>query len=96
MQAFTDTVTEPYTALVNNLYVYPLLLKYDSQKIFNKARNIACTVQFIASNERGGNSVKACLSLNCYSFFLNVLEVLSYLTYRNFLRQSFKKALKNL
>uniref|UniRef100_A0A158Q9N1 C2 DOCK-type domain-containing protein n=1 Tax=Enterobius vermicularis TaxID=51028 RepID=A0A158Q9N1_ENTVE len=59
MQAFTDTVTEPYTALVNNLYVYPLLLKYDSQKIFNKARNIACTVQFIASNERGGNSVKA-------------------------------------
>uniref|UniRef100_A0A158R4T4 C2 DOCK-type domain-containing protein n=1 Tax=Syphacia muris TaxID=451379 RepID=A0A158R4T4_9BILA len=56
VQPFSDTINEPYTNLVNNLYVYPLLLKYDGQKVFTKARNIACTVQFVASAERTRNS----------------------------------------
>lgn len=59
MQAFNGIISDPYNNLVNILYVYPLLLKYDNQKVFSKARNISCTVQFIASAERGGNTVKA-------------------------------------
>ncbi|XP_041349256.1 LOW QUALITY PROTEIN: dedicator of cytokinesis protein 9-like [Gigantopelta aegis] len=29
----------------NNLYIYPLQLKYDAQKSFTKARNIACCIE---------------------------------------------------
>ncbi|VBB26410.1 unnamed protein product [Acanthocheilonema viteae] len=48
-QSFNDFVSEPHTSLFNLLYVYPLTLKYDGQKAFNKARNIVCTVRFISA-----------------------------------------------
>ncbi|CAG9771792.1 unnamed protein product [Ceutorhynchus assimilis] len=35
----------PYTTFVNHLYVYPLSLNFDTQKIFTRARNIACVVE---------------------------------------------------
>lgn len=35
----------PYTTFVNHLYVYPQSLCFDSQKIFTRARNIACIVE---------------------------------------------------
>ncbi|KAJ6653778.1 hypothetical protein lerEdw1_008707 [Lerista edwardsae] len=41
----------PFTAYKNQLYVYPLHLKYDSQKTFAKARNIAVRVEFRDSDE---------------------------------------------
>ncbi|EJW85101.1 hypothetical protein WUBG_03986 [Wuchereria bancrofti] len=47
-QCFNDLISEPHTSLFNLLYVYPLTLKYDSQKAFNKARNIVCTIRFIS------------------------------------------------
>uniref|UniRef100_F1KPQ6 Dedicator of cytokinesis protein 11 n=1 Tax=Ascaris suum TaxID=6253 RepID=F1KPQ6_ASCSU len=59
VQSFGDAVIEPHTSLVNLLYVYPLSLKYDSQKTFGKARNIACTVKFITASSRGGDGIKA-------------------------------------
>lgn len=37
--------TYPSSSYVNNLYVYPQSLAFDSQKIFNRARNIACFVE---------------------------------------------------
>ncbi|XP_043275620.1 dedicator of cytokinesis protein 9 isoform X2 [Venturia canescens] len=35
----------PYTTYVNHLYVYPQTLNFDTQKIFSRARNIACIVE---------------------------------------------------
>ncbi|XP_024086053.1 dedicator of cytokinesis protein 9 isoform X2 [Cimex lectularius] len=35
----------PYTYFYNHLYIYPQSLLFDTQKSFNRARNIACVVQ---------------------------------------------------
>lgn len=51
-QSFNDFVVEPHTSFFNLLYVYPLTLKYDGQKTFNKARNIVCTVRFISTSRK--------------------------------------------
>ncbi|CAG0914598.1 unnamed protein product [Notodromas monacha] len=37
--------SSPHLSFFNMLYVYPLSLKYDGQKTFSRARNIACSVQ---------------------------------------------------
>lgn len=47
-QSFNNFGAEPHTNFINNLYVYPLMLKYDNQKVFNKARNIACSIRFVS------------------------------------------------
>ncbi|VDN36652.1 unnamed protein product [Gongylonema pulchrum] len=56
-QSFNDFIVEPHTSLFNLLYVYPLSLKYDGQKTFNKARNIVCTVRFVSTAGRGDPSL---------------------------------------
>ncbi|XP_041436699.1 dedicator of cytokinesis 9 L homeolog isoform X6 [Xenopus laevis] len=38
--------TQPFTIYNNHLYVYPKHLKYDGQKAFAKARNIALSIEF--------------------------------------------------
>ncbi|XP_028992385.1 dedicator of cytokinesis protein 9 isoform X6 [Betta splendens] len=43
--------SQPFTIYNNHLYVYPRHLKYDSQKTFAKARNIAVCVEFKDSDE---------------------------------------------
>lgn len=43
----------PFTTYKNQLYIYPLQLKYDNQKSFTKARNIAVCMQFKDSDEEG-------------------------------------------
>ncbi|KAI7813767.1 putative dedicator of cytokinesis protein 11 [Triplophysa rosa] len=48
----------PFTIYKNHLYVYPQQLKYDNQKSFAKARNIAVCVQFKDSDEEGAGPVK--------------------------------------
>uniref|UniRef100_A0A8C4WV33 Dedicator of cytokinesis 9 n=1 Tax=Eptatretus burgeri TaxID=7764 RepID=A0A8C4WV33_EPTBU len=48
----------PYTAYINHLYVYPLQLKYDGQKSFTKARNIAVCVEFRDSDDEGALPLK--------------------------------------
>ncbi|KAK6112243.1 Dock and Zizimin C-2 domain family protein [Brugia pahangi] len=55
-QCFSDLISEPHTSLFNLLYVYPLTLKYDSQKAFSKARNIVCTIRFISVTKKEGIS----------------------------------------
>ncbi|XP_008423185.1 dedicator of cytokinesis protein 9-like isoform X11 [Poecilia reticulata] len=42
---------QPFTIYKNHLYVYPKHLKYDGQKSFAKARNIAVCVEFKDSDE---------------------------------------------
>uniref|UniRef100_A0A667Z9D0 Dedicator of cytokinesis 11 n=1 Tax=Myripristis murdjan TaxID=586833 RepID=A0A667Z9D0_9TELE len=48
----------PFTTYKNHLYIYPLLLKYDNQKTFAKARNIAVCIQFRDSDEEGAGPLK--------------------------------------
>ncbi|XP_046338287.2 dedicator of cytokinesis protein 9-like isoform X11 [Haliotis rufescens] len=47
-----------YDYYLNHLYVYPLALKYDSQKTFTKARNIACCIEMRDSDDEGAVPLK--------------------------------------
>lgn len=38
-------IPQPYTEYFNILYIFPQSLKFDSQKVFSKARNLAVTVE---------------------------------------------------
>ncbi|NXK40552.1 DOC11 protein, partial [Piprites chloris] len=48
----------PFTVYKNHLYVYPLHLKYENQKVFAKARNIAVCVEFRDSDEADARPLK--------------------------------------
>ncbi|GAB1285151.1 Dedicator of cytokinesis protein 10 [Apodemus speciosus] len=48
----------PYRVYKNQIYVYPKHLKYDSQKCFNKARNITVCIEFKNSDDDGARPLK--------------------------------------
>ncbi|XP_072319395.1 dedicator of cytokinesis protein 10 isoform X2 [Eucyclogobius newberryi] len=50
--------TQPHHVYKNHIYVYPKHLKYDSQKSFAKARNLAVYVEFHSSDEESAKPVK--------------------------------------
>ncbi|XP_073726915.1 dedicator of cytokinesis protein 9 isoform X1 [Misgurnus anguillicaudatus] len=50
--------SQPFTTYNNHLYVYPKHLKYDNQKSFAKARNIAVCVEFRESDEENAQPLK--------------------------------------
>uniref|UniRef100_A0A3B4YPD0 Dedicator of cytokinesis 9b n=1 Tax=Seriola lalandi dorsalis TaxID=1841481 RepID=A0A3B4YPD0_SERLL len=50
--------SQPFTIYKNHLYVYPKLLKYDGQKSFAKARNIAVCIEFKDSDEDEAQPLK--------------------------------------
>ncbi|XP_016364437.1 dedicator of cytokinesis protein 9-like isoform X8 [Sinocyclocheilus rhinocerous] len=50
--------SQPFTTYNNHLYVYPKHLKYDNQKSFAKARNIAVCVEFRESDEEDAQPLK--------------------------------------
>ncbi|XP_054479935.1 dedicator of cytokinesis protein 9 isoform X2 [Anoplopoma fimbria] len=50
--------SQPFTIYKNHLYVYPKHLKYDGQKSFPKARNIAVCIEFKDSDEDEAQPVK--------------------------------------
>ncbi|KAI2660393.1 Dedicator of cytokinesis protein 9 [Labeo rohita] len=50
--------SQPFTIYNNHLYVYPRHLKYDSQKTFTKARNIALCLEFRDSDEEDAVPLK--------------------------------------
>ncbi|KAJ8338531.1 hypothetical protein SKAU_G00374970 [Synaphobranchus kaupii] len=50
--------SQPFTNYNNHLYVYPRHLKYDSQKSFAKARNIAVCIEFKDSDEEEAQPLK--------------------------------------
>ncbi|XP_035376806.1 dedicator of cytokinesis protein 9 isoform X3 [Electrophorus electricus] len=54
--------SQPFTTYTNHLYVYPRHLKYDGQKTFAKARNIAVCVEFRDSDEEDALPVKCIYS----------------------------------
>ncbi|XP_037552296.1 dedicator of cytokinesis protein 9 [Nematolebias whitei] len=49
---------QPFTIYKNHLYVYPKHLKYDGQKSFAKARNIAVCIEFKDSDEDEAQPLK--------------------------------------
>ncbi|XP_053565996.1 LOW QUALITY PROTEIN: dedicator of cytokinesis protein 10 [Bombina bombina] len=57
VQASTKYVL-PYRTYKNQIYIYPKHLKYDSQKSFNKARNIMVCIEFKNSDEEGSQPLK--------------------------------------
>ncbi|CAJ0935491.1 unnamed protein product [Ranitomeya imitator] len=61
VEEFVPEVTKycyPFTTYRNHLYVYPLHLKYDSQKSFAKARNIAVKIEFLELDEPEAPALK--------------------------------------
>ncbi|XP_034032706.1 dedicator of cytokinesis protein 9 isoform X9 [Thalassophryne amazonica] len=50
--------SQPFTIYKNHLYIYPKHLKYDSQKSFAKARNIAVCIEFKDSDEDDAQPLK--------------------------------------
>ncbi|KFB37649.1 AGAP008535-PA-like protein [Anopheles sinensis] len=54
----TEPYLHPYVQFVNHLFVYPLHLNYDSQKIFSRARNIAVTVELRDSDTAEAKSIE--------------------------------------
>nr|XP_019960039.1 PREDICTED: dedicator of cytokinesis protein 9-like isoform X1 [Paralichthys olivaceus] len=50
--------SQPFTIYKNHLYVYPKQLKYDGQKSFAKARNIAVCIEFKDSDEDEAQPLK--------------------------------------
>lgn len=54
----TTKFTQPHRVYKNHIYVYPKHLKYDSQKSFAKARNLAVYVEFRHSDEEGAKPLK--------------------------------------
>ncbi|XP_053540067.1 dedicator of cytokinesis protein 9 isoform X7 [Ictalurus punctatus] len=50
--------SQPFTTYNNHLYLYPKHLKYDNQKSFAKARNIAVCVEFRDSDEDDAKPLK--------------------------------------
>ncbi|XP_054285049.1 dedicator of cytokinesis protein 9 [Macrosteles quadrilineatus] len=48
---------QPFTSYLNHLYVYPQSLAFDTQKMFTRARNIACTVQLRDDDSENAKSV---------------------------------------
>ncbi|RXN33480.1 dedicator of cytokinesis 9 isoform X2 [Labeo rohita] len=55
--------SQPFTTYNNHLYVYPKHLKYDNQKSFAKARNIAVCVEFRESDEEDAQPLKIKIEL---------------------------------
>lgn len=45
---------QPYAAYIHHLYVRPLYLIFESQKMFARARNIACSIE-LRENDTGDN-----------------------------------------
>lgn len=45
---------QPYAAYIHHLYVRPLYLIFESQKVFARARNIACSIE-LRDNDTGDN-----------------------------------------
>ncbi|XP_057325530.1 dedicator of cytokinesis protein 9 isoform X3 [Microplitis mediator] len=44
-ESTSEKDVHPYTTYINHLYIYPQILNFDTQKIFTRARNIACIVE---------------------------------------------------
>lgn len=49
----TDRDVYPFTTFINHIFIYPLVLNFDNQKLFSRARNIAVIVELRDSDADG-------------------------------------------
>lgn len=59
-ESSSEKEIHPYTTFVNHLYVYPQSLCFDSQKIFTRARNIACIVELRDDDNENAEPLRVC------------------------------------
>uniref|UniRef100_A0A1I8PPX3 Dedicator of cytokinesis protein 9 n=1 Tax=Stomoxys calcitrans TaxID=35570 RepID=A0A1I8PPX3_STOCA len=57
-QSSCERDCHPYTTFCNHLFVYPLALQFDSQKIFSRARNITVVVELRDSDKENSKALK--------------------------------------
>ncbi|XP_012262836.2 dedicator of cytokinesis protein 9 isoform X6 [Athalia rosae] len=57
-EGLSEREVHPYTTFVNHLYVYPQTLCFDTQKIFTRARNIACIVELRDSDNEDAQPIR--------------------------------------
>lgn len=65
----------PYTTFLNHLYVYPLSLNFDTQKMFTRARNIACAIEVKDSDTVDSKPIQVLHIMSQFTcvVFLNIL-----------------------
>jgi len=49
---------QPYSVPCHHLYIYPKQLCFEAQKVFAKARNLACSVELRDSDMEDAKSIK--------------------------------------
>lgn len=57
-QSSCERDCHPYTTFCNHLFVYPLSLQFDSQKLFSRARNITVVVELRDSDKENAKPLK--------------------------------------
>ena len=60
---------DTFDSYVNNLYVYPMTLKYEHQKSFPKARNIACCIEVRDLDEEHSIPLKVNAVIYIYTLY---------------------------
>lgn len=48
-----DRDANPYTTFINHLFIYPISLNFENQKLFTRARNIALLIEIRDSDAEG-------------------------------------------
>ncbi|XP_046413521.1 dedicator of cytokinesis protein 9 isoform X5 [Neodiprion fabricii] len=54
----SEREVHPYITYINHLYVYPQSLSFDTQKIFTRARNIACIVELRDNDSENAQPIR--------------------------------------
>lgn len=57
-QSTSERDCHPYTTFCNHLFVYPLNLQFDSQKLFSRARNITVVIELRDSDHENSKPLK--------------------------------------
>lgn len=57
----TERDVYPFTTFINHLFIYPLALNFDSQKLFSRARNIAILIELRDTDAEGSKSIPVSL-----------------------------------
>lgn len=61
----------PYAVFMNHLYVYPISLNFETQKIFSRARNIALTIELRNSDMADAKPIEVINALYNLKFIIN-------------------------
>lgn len=65
----TERDVYPFTTFINHLFVYPLVLNFDSQKLFSRARNIAVLIELRDSDADGAKPLSVGII-----FYYNIIK----------------------